>query len=332
MKKNYIALLLVVFFFACGEDTTYITETNVNQVVAKLDAGQKFSKCTSENFGDMVYAVDSASIFFCDGKSWKQMTMSFEKDTVVKVDSVYVLESDTLVSEELTALLENASDCSLEKLEKNIYMLICSDDTVFLDRKNSLQNYLKSSAIVDSFADSRDDKIYKTIVLGNQTWMAENLNFMDTSLIPDLKEESWCFNNEPENCTLYGRLYTWNVAQEICPSGWHLPKDSEWNELIAYIENVYGLKEWADVVPYLMSADLWKNFSYTDDVGFSSLPAGTKKYNDNSFYGLYEETNYWTSDEVNDNGSCLMIKSKSLGVQQHSKNYGFSVRCLKDKT
>lgn len=327
MKRIYAIFLFAFFIWGCGDNVSNVTETNINQVVSKLDAGQKFDKCTSQNFGDMVYAMDSSSIFFCDGESWIRMTMSFDKDTIVKLDSVYVFKNDSVPSFDT---LENDYGCFLKSAKNDITMLICANDTIWFDKNESLKNYLRASAVVDSFVDPRDENVYKVVKLGKQTWMSENLNFMDTTLLPELSEESWCYGGDNGNCTLYGRLYSWNVSQNICPEGWHLPDNSEWKELVEYIMNFYGLDEWYEVVPYLISSASWKFYSFTSDIGFSSLPAGTKRYSDSTYYGIFEETNYWSSDATEENGSCLMIKPNSLVVQEHSKKYGFSVRCLKD--
>src|SRR5215469_10890371 len=86
-----------------------------------------------------------------------------------------------------------------------------------------------------SFTDSRDSKTYRTVVIGTQTWMAENLNYNATG--------SKCYNDSTQYCDLYGRLYDWTTAMAgvssssanpsgvlgICPVGWHLPSDAEWN-------------------------------------------------------------------------------------------------------
>ncbi len=105
--------------------------------------------------------------------------------------------------------------------------------------------------------DSRDNKIYRTVKIGNQTWMAENLNYADSTSTPSLLGRSWCFNNEKEKCDIGGRLYTWTAAvdsvklyekgydcgvgkicnlskkiQGICPEGWHIPMRTEWEKLL----------------------------------------------------------------------------------------------------
>jgi uncharacterized protein (TIGR02145 family) len=167
--------------------------------------------------------------------------------------------------------------------------------------------------------DKRDGKKYKTVKIGNQTWMAENLNY-------DAKG-SKCYNNKPENCTKYGRLYNWATAKNACPSGWHLPSKSEYEALDKYVggEKVAGKK--------LKAKSGWNNNGNgTDEYGFSALPGG---YGDpgGSFYGVGDDGYWYSASE----GISYSVYRRYMGYlnvgaywSNYVKDYLFSVRCLQD--
>ncbi len=77
--------------------------------------------------------------------------------------------------------------------------------------------------------DSRDGQTYKTVKLGDQTWLAHDLNY-------ETDDGSWCYGDDPANCEIYGRLYDWEAAMDACPDGWHLASDEEWSTLIKYLD------------------------------------------------------------------------------------------------
>lgn len=300
--------MAALFLAACsGDEITYVTERN--QTVGKLDAGEKLGKCTPEYFGETVYVTDSAAIFFCDDHDWIRMTFTDEKDTIVIKDSVYVFEAD--------------SGCAFKILDGKVYTLVCDSDTLWFDKKEPVIGTAKVEYGV--FTDSRDEAKYKTMTIDGQTWMAENLDFADSVAVSELKGDSWCYDGDSDKCAKYGRLYTFNAAEHACPEGWSLPSKEDWNKLIGVVQqSVNEASTWADVVPYLISSE-WSGVDAVEEFDFSAYPAGTKKYNSSSFYGLGNETNFWNED-----GSCLMIKSKSIVIESHDKDYGFSVRCVKN--
>jgi uncharacterized protein (TIGR02145 family) len=114
---------------------------------------------------------------------------------------------------------------------------------------------------VSTFTDSRDGKTYKRVVIGTQTWMGQNLNYAT--------EGSKCYNNSPDSCAKYGRLYDWETAVNACPAGFRLPTDDEWTTLVVYA----GGK--ARAGKKLKSTSGWtRDGNGTDDYGFSALPGG----------------------------------------------------------
>jgi len=168
--------------------------------------------------------------------------------------------------------------------------------------------------------DSRDGKTYKTVKIGTQTWMAENLNYATNN--------SWCYNNMSSHCATYGRLYTWDAARSACPNGWHLPSDAEWTQLINYLggEDVAGDK--------LKSNTQWNslNEDVTNSSGFSALPGGGRGTN-GSFSQLGNYGSWWTSMEHSstDAGNRHLVNYDG-GVWRglNDKAGGFYVRCIRD--
>ena len=206
--------------------------------------------------------------------------------------------------------------------------------------------------------DERDGQTYKTVKIGTQTWMAENLNYAYTGVPYNYSgstsdSTSWCHNNAAANCTKYGRLYTWAAAMDsvgtwsangkgcgyiktcsptypvrgICPEGWHLPTQTEWNTLFTAV----GGSSTAGEV--LKSTSGWNSSGNgSDTYSFSALPAGNRGNNGGFDYeGIYAL--FWSSTENNRNNAYNMYLYYYYGdadLSNRIKDYGFSVRCVKD--
>ena len=173
-----------------------------------------------------------------------------------------------------------------------------------------------------SMTDARDGQTYKIVKIGDQVWMAQNLNFKTDS--------SFCYDNEESNCTRYGRLYKWAAAKSVCPSGWHLPSKTEWETMFDSVggSSIAGSK--------LKSTFGWDDFegksgNGTDDFGFSALPAGYWK--SGGYYNLKGiSARFWSSTKLYDNAYFMYLYYANDGVNlgDDSNGYGFSVRCVKD--
>jgi uncharacterized protein (TIGR02145 family) len=183
--------------------------------------------------------------------------------------------------------------------------------------------------------DERDGKVYRTVKIGEQTWMAENLNYADSVKTPSLKRRNFCFNDEPKNCDVGGRFYTWAAAVDsgtkrgICPDGWHLPDLHEWKDLFTTV----GGDSIAGAV--LKSRDSWDNLSHksTDVFGFSAVPAGYSTGNSSNHDGVFAY--FWINDRPSANGTeayyaYLSFKDEKAFLAEGHQNYGYSVRCVKN--
>ena len=204
--------------------------------------------------------------------------------------------------------------------------------------------YLNPNVNYGEMTDSRDGQVYKTVKIGNQVWMAQNLNYADSVKTPSLKGRSWCFENDSTNCLTYGRLYTWAAAvdsQGICPEGWHLPNKSEWELLVETVGSQSGSK--------LKSLAGWSyDGNGVDEFGFSALPAGYRLYAEslecgpiktsrcasNEFVGVGIDANLWTATEYNTKEAYyfhLGDDREDALLKPHEQTYGISVRCVKGK-
>ena len=176
-----------------------------------------------------------------------------------------------------------------------------------------------SSVKYGNFEDDRDGQIYKTVTIGFQTWMAENLNYES--------ENSYCYNNRLNYCEKYGRLYTWTAAETACPSGWHLPMKVEFETLFIAIggQSAAGSKLKSTI-------GLNNNGNCTDDYSFSVLLAGYRDISGNFFYEGYD-TFFWSSSEYNSFNAYNMYINYDTDIAKwfnSIKDYGLSVRCVKD--
>jgi uncharacterized protein (TIGR02145 family) len=190
---------------------------------------------------------------------------------------------------------------------------------------------------LETFTDERDGKVYKTITIGNQTWMAENLAYKTES-------GSSVYNNDENNVATYGRLYTWNAAMTASPAGWHLPSNAEWAELVQYLtDNGYGYEGSGDDVAKALASTIgWVEEEYpgtpcyepekNNSSGFNGFPNGYR-----NLYGSFEFLGYcvyWWSSDQSDTYSAfcrnLWYYNSRFSQDELAKNFSFSVRCIKD--
>jgi len=181
----------------------------------------------------------------------------------------------------------------------------------------------KKQAIYGSIVDSRDGRTYKTVQIGGQTWMAENLAFKPSS------GNYWAYYNDSANVAILGYLYDWETAKNVCPAGWHLPSDEEWTELLDYLGGdgilVDKLKESLSPFSWVSSKSVLKN-----ETGFSALPGGLYFSDIDIFSGKGSYGLWWSATELSaDYAWCRQLTGKADRTI-NNRRYGLSVRCLKD--
>ncbi|MBS4057737.1 MAG: fibrobacter succinogenes major paralogous domain-containing protein [Bacteroidetes bacterium] len=191
-----------------------------------------------------------------------------------------------------------------------------------------------------------DGNVYHTITIGTQVWLAEDLKttkFRDGSAIVNetdatawsaLSTAAYCdYDNSAANGATYGHLYNWYAVHDsrnICPSGWHVPTDADWATLTGFLggESVAGGKLKETGTAHWLSP----NTGATDEVGFKALPAGERRATGQYIY-LGEYACWWSSTEYDVQQAWIRyIGNDDVDVtnQLYNKNYGYSVRCVKD--
>jgi uncharacterized protein (TIGR02145 family) len=230
------------------------------------------------------------------------------------------------------------------------------------EEEAKMEPFLKSNG--GTFTDARDKKTYKAVKIGEQTWMAENLNYHGEDGFLGL-----CYGDKPrekirkpENCKKYGRLYDWNEAMKACPSSWHLPTKEEWQKLSDFAggDRVAGKK--------LKAKSGWEIYDFsgkspkapkckwkeedkiddrgrtivgkeeydkctTDEYGFAALPGGHYHFH-GSFLDAGKAGNWWSASKYDSRGHAyvwgMYYHGEGAGLSDYIERNLYSVRCLQD--
>lgn len=205
---------------------------------------------------------------------------------------------------------------------------------------------LKNTNVAGGGITDIEGNYYNTVTIGTQIWMAENLKttkYNDNTTIPHVTDSvAWLSLSTPAYCwynndslsyaNIYGNIYNWYTVNtgKLCPVGWHVPSDAEWETLTTYLGGVSvaggKLKE--------TGTFYWNspNTNATNETGFTALPAGDRHSN-GGFYVIQSYGFWWTTTSVDANTAWYRyVRYNSGGVVESStsKNFGFSVRCVKD--
>ena len=316
---GFVAAVLV----ACGDDSS-----------SAIDSGEDSSSSICED---------------CDGSSSSKAKSSssssvFESETKQSSDSKSSSSSVKSSSSSAKSSSSKENDTNFSSSAVN------SSSSETGESSSSVpEGFVDPSTVVKgTVTDERDGQTYKTVKIGSQTWMAENLNFAT--------DGSVCYNDSAEYCAKYGRLYQWSDAMDsvgrwgnvgkgcgsfgtcepeglvrgVCPEGWHLPKTKEWEILFAAAGGKYsaGVK--------LRSTSGWKNDrNGTDDYSFTAVPAGGMGiWAKETFVNGGNYAFFWSSTEEGSFYAYYMYlkfsSEEAAFNTYYSKDFWLSVRCVMD--
>ena len=327
------------------------------QVAGVEDNPEDFRACSGKKDGLYSFSPKENTLYVCNDEEWVPVKQLDDNDSMEESSSSSAKSSSSSSakssSSEKSSSSTKSSSSEAKLSSSSVTPKSSSSETSVSSssvKSSSSEKAESSSSKANEPAegvliDSRDGQTYRIATIGTQTWMAENLNYETNN--------SYCYNDNASNCTKYGRLYTWAAAMDsvgtwsangkgcglgktcsptypvrgVCPEGWHLPTQTEWNTLFTAV----GGQSTAGKM--LKSTSGWySSGNGTDAYSFSALPAGIRDYDG----GYKDEGNYayfWSSTEYNSyiaNYMYLYCYYDFAALNNEGKYYGFSVRCVKD--
>lgn len=345
--RNWSLFFVLAFMFvlaACGGDSSVAvgsksdeSDSLVQSSETESSGGTKATSSSSEKA-----SAKSSSSAKKDGKS-----SSSGKEDVKGSSSSKKASAESSSSEKTkdgsSSSKKEVSSSSGEGESSSSEMSSGDDRKCPLDDK---QSQFSPSVTYGELYDARDGQTYKTVQIGSQVWMAENLNY-------EVDDGSFCYHDSVEYCCKYGRLYNYSAAMSACPSGWHLPTIEEWDVLYKIADDYDGDDYYERVGHYLKSTTGWV-WDYDDDelagngidvFGFSAVPGGYgTHYKDQECCGesmnccyleVGSEAYFWSSSQFYDIDEYYYTvmhsytSSFETGVSAPPKA-GRSVRCVQD--
>lgn len=364
MKKLFIAFALTSALFSCqketttpnnsGNNTTDTTKTNNDVYISGFDCeGVKIAGTLTK---DKAASNVTATLTYTGGNRKTYLSKSHTSTGVSGLSAT--LQAGTLADGEGTLVYTISGTPSSAGTANFAIALGGKSCTVSVKVEDvSLSSGINFTSIgspVGVFQNNISDvegNTYKTVIIGTQTWMAENLKvskYSEGTTIPNITDNTqwqnnttgaWAYyNNDAANNAKYGKLYNWyavskttNGNKNVCPTGWHVPTDAEWTVLTDYLggESVAGgkMKE--------VGATSWNspNTDATNTSLFTGLPGGYRDY-DGNYDGIGGLGGWWSSTESGTNdawGRGLDYGNGNANRDDSgSKRYGLSVRCLRD--
>ena len=318
MKKIFVVLSMVAFLAACDDSSSASAGQN-DDLGIESSSSVELGSSSSEKTGKSSSSANDVS-------SSSEKLSETSSSSVDEVESSSGERDTSQNSAEAKVMPSGTYDCTKYKCVTTEYLN---------------QKYFEAG-VYGEILDERDGQVYKTVQIEEQIWMAENLNYETGN--------SYCYNDADSNCTKYGRLYTWAAAvgktedecgygnecglpsgniQGVCPSGWHLSSDTEFETLFTAV----GGRSTAGAKLKLQTGwTAYDGITNEDAFGFSALPAGVR-YNDGN-YDFEGYTAYFWSSTENDSHVAfdmyLSFNYSHANLGYDDKSYGFSVRCVKN--
>ena len=376
-----LVLFLATFaFVGCGDDSSSASgpndELGIESSSSVILSANEESSSSSAKSSSSRKVSEPAEVTSSSSEKAKSSSSKDEKETKESSSSVKLSSSSSVIPgndpESSSSSVNPISSSSLQgdKLSSSsMGKTLSSSSLNGFDWSLPKEAYLNPNINYGTMTDERDGKVYRTVKIGDQTWMAENLDFDpgQGGSGEDKYDWSWCFDNDPKKCDVAGRLYTWAAAidsvklandanapqvcgygrkcnlpakvQGVCPPDWHLPTEAEWNTLFLSVGGQYqstagkALKSQSGWFVINLS-NYFFNGNGTDEFGFCALPVGVLE--SDGFQGDSHFAEFWSSTEADyteDWAYNACVKNYEDGAYidlPTRKDVGTSVRCVKN--
>ena len=343
MKQLILALALTSALFSCKKETTPPNTPSNDVSISGFDCDSV--KIAGTLTKDKVASNVTATLTYSGGNGKTYLTKSYTSSGVSGLKATLV--AGTLANGEGTLMYTISGTPTTAGTANFAIALGGKSCTITISVDDVTQN--PTSGYGPNITDTEGNS-YKTVYIGTQQWMAENLKvskYSDGTTIPNITDNTqwqnnttgaWSYyNNDAANNAKYGKLYNWyavsktsNGNKNVCPTGWHVPSDAEWTVLTDYLggESVAGgkMKE--------AGTTSWKspNTEATNISLFTGLP-GNGRDGDGGYGGIGSSGSWWSSTEYDTSYAWSRLLSYYNGNayrSSFSKRYGLSVRCLRD--
>lgn len=311
--------------------------------------------------GTETYRIANGDI--AEGTKVNLRKVEFGKQTLYNVEAsiVHSMDAPLLLGQ---SVLQRLGKFSVDYSNNT---MIVGGGSVVSKKSNSNSNTTSTTSSTTGTVTDINGKVYKTVKIGIQWWMAENLDvdkFRNGDPIPlvksdaewiktgENKQPAWCYyDNDPANGSIYGKLYNWYVVADtrgLCPVGWHVPIDSEWNQLVKYLDPIADIsigginfsgrfmKQVGNLQPASRFLE-YPNIEVTNPSGFTGLTGGFREY-DGEFYNITYNGSWWSSmDDTTNSRSERFATYRELWHDKDGLIYtygiraiGASIRCIKN--
>lgn len=355
MQKSALWFVLggMICLNACGDsDSTGASNNTERDGFGMVDSVRTVSNlglCIDDVDGKVVFVQKTDTYYLCKDEDWVKMRLDMDEpvsssskvkssssqkksssskakssssqknssSSKAKSSSSQKLSSSSVVKSSSSQALSSSSvEVSSSSAQNSAFMSEVYDCNQYkCVTTDYLNKDMLDSGLYGQFLDVRDSQVYRTVTIGTQTWMAQNLNYKT--------ELSECYGGENSNCEKYGRLYYQKEALNACPAGWHLPSNEEWDILGDYADSLkVGASGNGNS---LKSLKTWTGQLGTDQFGFSGLAS---RYFGSVYICGGSHGVYWTSEEYE--YRCLLSDRSDLYHyrETYSKDWGMSIRCI----